>query len=302
MEWEGRTGELVYLNGEFVRSNEAKISVWDRGFLFADGVYEVVRCYSGVPFRLEDHLERLYSGLGKLELDPRVSERELARAILDLTRRESRRFEGDMLVYVQITRGPAPRTHVFPAETEPTVVMFAQEIQEVPAELRQSGASAVTVDDKRWGFCSIKGTGLLPNVLAKEHAKRQGAFEAIFVKDGVVTEGSSSNVFAVMGGELHTHPVREVLPGITRKVVIELAREMAIPVRERPVGIDEFKEAEEIFVTSSTIEVLPVVKVDDAIIGSGRPGWMTCSLHRRFQDLVKRVCVSSEGEATCAMG
>lgn len=300
MALDGTTGELVYLNGKFVRFDEAKVSVWDRGFLFADAVYEVIRCYSGTPFRLEDHLERLFTGLRGLELDEGVSEGELAGAIFKLAKREAERLGRDILIYIQVTRGAAPRTHAFPVQTKPTVVMFVQAIQQMPNATRERGVRVVTADDNRWGLCHIKGTGLLPNVLAKEKAKRQGAFEAIFIRDGVVTEGSSSNVFAVIEGELLTHPLDGILPGITRKTVIQLAREMSIPVVERAMRLEEVLKADEAFLTSSTIEIMPVAEIDGVPVGFGGPGPVTRSLYERFQDAVRLAVSTSKGEAICA--
>jgi len=264
----------VFLNGELVEREQALVPVDDRGFLFGDGVYEVVRAVDGSLYEAERHWRRLARSLDGTEITPpagldAAALDALAQQLLD----ENGLAAGDALVYLQITRGAAPRTHHFPpATTRPTVFASAGPFSP-PHALRARGASAITHPDLRWARCDLKTVNLLPNVLAKQHAVAAGADEAVLVRDGMVTEGSSTNVFAVIAGELRTHPAsNHILPGVTRDVVIELAGQLGVPVRELPVPVEELREATELFLTSTTNDVMPVVRVDGRPVGSGEPG------------------------------
>ena len=277
---------VVYLNGEYVPQNEARVSVEDRGFLFADGVYEVIRAYEGRPFLLEAHLERLRQGLQALRIDdpgtaglPEVAER-----LLD----ENGLRSGDATIYIQITRGAAPRAHAFPpAGTRPTVYVAAKRFQPHPAEYVQDGVAAITYPDMRWSRCDIKSVALLPNVLANQAAKEAGAFEALFVRDGIVIEGSHSNLFAVRDGTLVTYPAcNYILAGITRRRVMELAAGLGIPVVEDAIPVHALSETTELFLSGTTTEILPVTRVDGRAIGNGRPGPITRRLQRAFRDSI----------------
>src|SRR5688572_9569692 len=262
----------VYLNGEFLPNTEARVSVDDRGFLFADGIYEVSPAYSGRFFRLDKHMERLKRGLAELRIAfdpsglPGVHERLLGDNELD--EREV------AYVYVQITRGVAPRGHAFPdPAVSPTVYAFAREFKRAPRAQWEDGFAAVTVPDRRWARVDVKTIGLLPNVLAQQAAVEAGVSDALLVKDGIAIEGAHSNFFGVIGGTLVTHPTSNViLPGITRAYVLELARELDVPVEERPIQLEELWHAEEAFFTGTTTEIRPTVKVDGRVIGNGRPG------------------------------
>lgn len=272
---------VVYLNGEYVPSRDARVPVTDRGFLFADGVYEVVRIYGGVPFLMEPHLERFRSGLSALGI--RWRDVDDIPEITGRLLRENGLEASDATVYMQITRGaPARRTHAFPAaDTPPTVYIAAQEHPRHPAGRFEDGVAAVTVSDTRWTRCDIKSVSLLPNVLANQHAHERGAFEALFVRDGVILEGSHSNLFGVRDGALITYPVcNYILPGITRALVLELARELGLPVREGPIREEWVEDLEELFLSGTTTEVMPIATLDGRPVGGGRPG----AVARRLQE------------------
>jgi D-alanine transaminase len=264
----------VYLNGEYLPRHEARVSVEDRGFLFGDGVYEVTRALGGRLFEEEAHWRRLEWGLGQLRIAPPEGfGRESVRAISERLLQDNGLADADATVYVQVTRGVAPRTHGFPPPgTPPTVFLSASALQ-VPWELRARGVAAITHPDWRWARCDIKTVNLLPNILAKQRALEAGAWEALLVRDGVVTEGSSTSVFAVVGGELHTHPRdTRILPGVTRDVVIALARERGLRVHETPPRLEERPRWEELLLVGTTTDVQPVVSLDGAPVGEGRPG------------------------------
>ncbi|MFO0706978.1 MAG: D-amino-acid transaminase [Nitrospira sp.] len=274
---------LAFLNGRFVPWHEATVSIEDRGFQFGDGVYEVIRTYLGRPFELEAHLNRLDRSARELSLTQPYSHAQWAswieQGIRDAAFPEAK-------VYIQITRGVSPRDHAFPMNVPPTVVMTIRELVPLPQQTRECGVIAKTCEDVRWGRCDIKSVNLLANVLAREDAKQAGVFEAILVKDGLVTEGSVSNVMAVQGGAVVTAPEGpRILSGVTRTVVLQLAREAGIPVREEFLSVESLLAAEEVFLTGTTVEVLGVVQVDRRTIGSGRPGPVTRALAGRWATL-----------------
>ena len=269
----------VWLNGAFVPADEARVSVDDRGFLFGDGAYEVIRAVRGAMFEAERHLRRLdrtLEGIGiswgrALELRP-VAER-----LLD----DNRLLHGEATVYLQVTRGAAwPRTHHFPpADTRPTVYVGVAPFAPFE-ELRKRGAAVLTVPDLRWGRCDLKTVNLLPNTMAKQRAVEAGVAEAVFVRDGVVREGASTNLFGVAGGVLRTHPATEaILAGVTREVVLEIARGKGIAVEEHPLRVEELPALDECFLCSTTMDVMPVVSVDGRSIGEGAPGAVARLLH-----------------------
>ncbi|MBX5466341.1 MAG: D-amino acid aminotransferase [Firmicutes bacterium] len=268
----------VYLNGEFVDISQARIPIDDRGFLFGDAVYEVIHLYGDLLFAWDLHIERLRFGLQALEFPP-VDLDALRQAADELKR--DRNFEEGSL-YIQISRGVHPRSHLFPPEgTAPTVVMWIRPVEPVSRELLAEGVRVITVPDDRWAKVWIKTVGLLPNVLAKQKAHRQGAYEAIFVRDGVVTEASSANVFIVRGGVLRTAPeTNYILPGITREVTLRLARALNLPMELRPFTPDEMYTAEEAFLTGTNIGILPVTTVDGRYLG--KPGPVTRRLLEAF--------------------
>jgi D-alanine transaminase len=274
--------DIGFLNGDFMALQDVKISVEDRGFQFADGVYEVVRTYGGVPFRLQEHLERLQRSAQALALPMPFTLDEWGDVV-----REGIRKAGyaEHKVYIQITRGVSPRDHAFPAHHDATCVMTVRELHPLDAGLRRTGVTAITTRDLRWARCDIKSLNLLPNVLARQQATEAAAFEAIFVRDDVVTEGAVSNVMIVSKGRLCTAVEDErILSGVTRRLVLDLAGKAGIGVEERNIPVDEFRNANEALLTGTTVEVLPLVRVDGRLIGDGTPGPVTKRLAALFQD------------------
>ena len=276
--------DIGFVNGRFMPLAEATISVEDRGYQFGDGIYEVIRTYHGIPFRLEAHVARLERSAKALELALPMSASEWSRDV-----REGVRLAGypECKIYIQLTRGVAPRDHLFPADTSPTMVMTVRPLPEPERNAFDAGVGVITVEDLRWGRCDIKTVNLLPNVMARQQARAAGASEAIFVQGGEVTEGAVSNVMIVRSGTVITPPAgRRILSGVTRGVVLDLARKEGIPVEEQTLGVDEFRAADEVFLTGTTLEILPVVRVDKTLIGTGRPGELTKLLGARFRSLV----------------
>jgi D-alanine transaminase len=274
---------LVYLNNAFVDHANARVSVDDRGFLFADGVYEVARVYNGRIFQMQPHMERMRHGLGELRIrDDMVDEiPAIAERLLD----ENNLRSGDATIYVQVTRGAAPRAHAFPPpETQPTVYVIAKPFKQHPASYFEDGVATVTVPDTRWSRCDIKSIALLPNVLANQQAKENGAFEALFVRDGILIEGSHSNLFGVIDGELVTYSLcGYILGGITRKLILDRASEIGISAREGAIMEDEFERIGELFLSGTTTEVMPISKVDNRLVGDGKPGPVTRKLQAAFK-------------------
>jgi D-alanine transaminase len=274
--------ETAFLNGRFLPLAEATVSIEDRGFQFGDGVYEVIRTYRGRPFKLDAHLARLDRSAQAIDLrQPYPFERWVEYV------REGLRL-GDFpetKIYVQITRGTAPRDHAYAPDLQPTVLMTFRELQPLNAIVQSTGVAAMTMKDIRWGRCDIKSINLLANVLARQQAKKRGVFESILVRDGQVTEGAVSNVFIVQDGKLITAPEGGwILSGVTRQVVLELARHEGLTVQERYCSEQELLGATEVFLTGTTVEVLGVVHIDGKQIGTGQPGPLTRSLAKRFLD------------------
>lgn len=272
---------IVYWNREYLPLEKATVSVEDRGFLLGDGIYEVVRVYGGRPFRLADHLQRLHQSAAAAQLPLPDNADDLPDIIQRLLE------ENDVLdtnVYIQCTRGHShPRQHAFPADVHPTMLVMTTPIIPLPSGAREQGVSAITVPDVRWRRCDIKTIMLLPNAMAKTQAHDAGAFEAILVRDGEVTEGSSANVFAVIDGELRTHPEdTDILGGITRLVVLELAAQLGIPVREKAFTVPEMYAAQEVFLSSSSPEILAITNIDGHTIGRGRTGPVVQRLYAAF--------------------
>jgi len=288
----------IFLNDSFIPKEDAKISPDDRGFIFGDGVYEVIRSYNGRLFRAESHFKRLARSLEEIRIrtvkTSEVSETSEVSSLVkieelkDIVKRlikDNHLEKGDAKVYIQITRGAAPRNHAFPENTLPTVYACASPF-EPPLKKWKEGIKVILVPDIRWARCDIKTTGLLPNILANQQAKDKGADEAIFVRNGTVTEGSLTNFCAVFNGVLTTFPESSyILSGITRSVVLELCRDFAIPVREFPVFEKDLDKADECMVVGTTAEVMPVVQINDRIVGNGKPGAITLRLQRAFKEI-----------------
>lgn len=278
---------IIYLNGERVNYEDAKVSIEDRGFQFGDGVYEVIRVYKGKFFHLDRHLARLAKGASEIYLDL-----DFGIDKLEAVCRQAVKESGfdDATVYIQVTRGAHPRQHTFPEYAKCTWVVIVREAKPNPQEFYENGVRAITVPDERWTRCNIKTVQLLANSIAKEKAKRAGAYEAIFHRGDCVTEASSSNVFIVKDKKLYTHPaVNLILHGITRGVVIEIANENNIECIEEVFSLKELFDADEIFVTGTTTEIMPIVKVDGKLIGDGVPGEITRLIMTKFNELTQTV-------------
>ena len=276
------TEKKVYLNGEYLPLSEAKISVLDRGFLFGDGVYEVIPAYSGQLFCLQAHLQRLHNSLNAISLSVSFDTRQWLDILQPLL------IEGDaQYIYLQITRGVADkRDHAFPEECEPTIFAMCSAITPFA---HQQGVKAITLDDVRWALCHIKATTLLGNILLRQQAVDTGCAEAILIKEGYATEGAASNIFAVIDDVLITPPIsNDILPGITRDVVIDLAKKNGLSLREDAISLEALQAASEIWLTSSTREILPVITLDNKPVGNGQVGEMWQTMQQLFQDY-KRV-------------
>jgi D-alanine transaminase len=272
--------DIAFINGRFLPWEEATVSIDDRGFQFGDAVYEVIRTYRGTPFELTAHLARLDRSARELSLRQPYTTVQWTRWI-----QQGLSLAGyqDAKIYIQLTRGVAPREHSFPSDILPTVVMTIRKFHPLAPELRRTGVSACTREDLRWGRCDIKSVNLLANVLAREEAKKAGDFETILVRDGFVMEGALSNVMAVQDEVVITAPEGpRILSGVTRTVVLELAKKDDIVIEERFIPIDLLYSADEVFLTGTTLEVLGVVQIDGKTIGSGQPGPITKALAARW--------------------
>ncbi len=286
---------MIYLNGQFMPIEEAKIPVLDRGFIFGDGVYEMIPVYSRVPFRLEEHLDRLESSLAAVRIGnphTRATWREVIEALI---RRQS--FD-DQGIYLQVTRGVAKRDHAFPKGVEPTVFLMSNPLVNPPREAVERGVAAITAQDTRWQRCDIKSTSLIGNCLLRQLSAEQGLAETILFRDGLLTEASVSNVFVVWGGVIQTPPKSNlILPGITYDVIVELAHANGLPIEFRAMPEGEVRAAEEIWLTSSSKEVLAVVTLDGKPVGEGKPGPMYRRMYRLYQEF-KQTVMRSGGKAS----
>jgi D-alanine transaminase len=282
----------VYLNGHYILHSQASVPVDDRGFLFADGVYEVIRVYDGRQFLAEPHFRRLRAGLAALRIRdtgmdelPAITQRLMA----------ENGVSGDGTVYIQVTRGVAPRKHAFPgADVPPTIYVIAKPFKQYPDEYFSEGVPAVTVPDTRWSRCDIKSISLLPNVLANQQAHDVGAFEALFIRDGVLIEGSHSNLFAVIDGTLVTYPAcNYILAGITRTLVLDLARELNIPTVEAPIYVDQLDAIDELFLSGTTTEIMPVSQLNGKPVGGGGRGALTERLQQAYRRHAQRAAAAA---------
>ena len=272
---------MIYLNGQFMPLEEAMVSVLDRGFIFGDGVYEVIPVYSRRPFRLHEHLRRLQHSLDGIKLANPHSDTEWTRLIDELIARN----EGeDQYLYLQVTRGVAKRDHAFPKVVKQTVFMMSSPLLPPDPALKAGGVAAITAADNRWLRCDIKATSLLPNVLLRQLAGEAGTLEAVLLREGYLTEGAASNIFVVKAGALFAPPKNNLmLPGITYDVVVELAQADGIPVQIAPVPESLVRIADELWLTSSTREVLPITQLDGKPVGNGQPGPMFKRMDALYQ-------------------
>jgi D-alanine transaminase len=276
----------AYLNGVFLPLDQAQVSVMDRGFLFGDGVYEVIPVYGGKLFRLAHHLRRLQNSLEAIRIGNPLAEEEWRSLLARLVAGNQ-----DQTVYLQVTRGVAPRRdHAFPADTRPTVFamctpcLVSRDIEHEP------GVPAITLADIRWQHCNVKAITLLPNILLRQQAIEANAAEAILIKDGCAVEGAASNIFIVRDGVLTTPPNSDaLLPGVTRELILELAQANGILCREAEISVAELAEADEIWLTSSSREISPVIRLDDQAVGEGEPGPAWHRMIRLYQDYKEAV-------------
>lgn len=278
----------VYLDGRFLPLEDARIPVMDRGFLFGDGVYEVIPVYSRRPFRLRQHLDRLQDSLDGIRLTNPHTPEEWENLILCLVGATE---IDDLGIYLHVTRGVAPvRDHAFPREIRPTVFLLPLALTPPPAEFVERGVAAITAPDNRWQRCDIKATALLANVLLRQLSVDAGCAETLLIRDGLVTEGSASNLFIVRDGLLSAPPKSHfMLPGVTYDVVLELAQTHALEHAVRPISAQELRSADEIWITSSTKEILAITTLDGLPVADGRPGPVFRRMYGLYQDFKRSV-------------
>lgn len=278
---------MVFLNGKYMPIDEARVPVLDRGFIFGDGVYELVPVYSRVPFRMDEHLARLERSLAAVKIRNPYSRAEWRDIILQLVAKQP--FE-DQGVYFQVTRGVAKRDHAFPKDAAPTVFVMSNPLVNPAQELVHKGAAAVTAVDDRWLHCDIKSISLIGNCLLRQVSAEVGAVETILLRGGKLTEASASNVFVVQGGVILSPPKSNlILPGITYDVIVELAQAGGLPIEFRDVTEAEVRAAEEIWVTSSSKEVLAIVDLDGRKVGAGKPGPVFARMYKMYQEFKQKV-------------
>lgn len=274
--------QIVYLNGELSPVSEAKVSVLDRGFIYGDGIYDVIPMYARKAFRGPQHLARLSRSLKMIGIENPYNDAgwmALIGKVVDANGLQ------DQVVYIQVTRGVAKRAHAFPQGVKPTVFIMTNPLVAPSAETVAHGVSAVSLEDKRWLNCQIKSTSLLGNVLAAEYAAENDVIEAIQFRDGFLTEGSSSNIWVVKDGALMAPPKDNlILEGIRYELLAELSQQAGIPFESRRITREEVFAADEILLTSASKEVIPIVKIDGKAIGSGKPGAVFKQLHKAYQD------------------
>jgi D-alanine transaminase len=279
--------QTVYLNGKFLPIEEAAIPVLDRGFIFGDGVYEMIPVYSRHAFRLQEHIRRLEQSLATLRITNPHTEAEWQALLLELIDRNPAE---DQSLYLQVTRGPAPRDHAFPQAAIPTVFMMSNPLVVSTPEQYEHGIAAISTPDIRWDRCDIKAISLLPNVLMRQLAVDAGAVEAVMFRDGILTEGAASNILAVEAGVILAPPKdRHMLPGITYDLILELADANGIPVEIGYFDEARIRAADELWITSSTKEVLAIVTLDGQPIGNGKPGPMFRRMYQLYQDYKNQV-------------
>ena len=278
---------MIYLNGEFMPMEQARVPVLDRGFIFGDGVYEVIPVYSRHPFRLAEHLRRLQASLDGIRLSNPHDDAEwtrLVRRLIGLNAPE------DQSLYLHVTRGVAKRDHAFPKGVAPTVFMMSNALVTPPRDQVEKGVGAITATDNRWLRCDIKAIALLPNVLLRQLAVDADCVETVLLRDGIMTEGAASNIFVVKDGILLAPPKNHLmLPGITYDVVLELAQADGIEHEVRPVAESELRGADEAWLTSSTKEVLAIVRLDGKALGKGVPGPLFRRMYALYQEYKERV-------------
>lgn len=288
---------ICYLNGQFLPLDDARVPVLDRGFIFGDGVYEVIPVFNGISFRLDEHLERLGNSLTAVHIENPYNHDEWRDLITRLIKENGAHHQS---IYLQLTRGVAARDHAFPHEVTPTVFMMSTPL---PISTQAQPVSAVVLNDPRWINCDIKAISLLPNVLLRQEARLRGAYEAILLRDDFLTEGAASNVFIVKEGIVKTPPKSShLLPGITRDLVVELLRKNDRAVEEVAIHKEELLSADEIWLTSSTKEILPVDRLDEKAVGNGKPGPVWQDTVALYQDFKESFHASDDPDAENSVG
>ncbi len=278
----GAPGETVYFDGRFIAKAEVSVSPDDRGFLLGDGIYEVAAAYDGRFVALDRHIDRLRRSLGEARIDGGVAD-PMETVFHELLERNGFADRGKAMVYLQVTRGAAPRTHAFPkGQVRPTVYAYAAPFPAM-GDL-QAGVAAITHPDLRWSRCDIKTISLIANCMANQQAKEAGAFEAILVRDGIALEGTHTSFFAIVDGVVRTAPLSNlILPGITREIVLEACRRDGIEVAEEPIPVDMLPAADELFITGTTTEVVPLISLDGRHVGDGSPGPLTTRIAELYR-------------------
>jgi D-alanine transaminase len=284
--------QTVYLNGQFLPIEQAYVPVLDRGFIFGDGVYEVIPVYSGHPFRLQEHLKRLDQSLTAIRLGNPYDAATWERLIRELLLPNMACSEAykDISLYLQVTRGPAPRDHAFPKNVTPTVFMMCSPLVAPSETVREAGVAAISARDIRWDRCDIKAVSLLPNVLLRQMAVDADAVETVLFRDGILTEGAVSNIFAVENGVILAPPKdHHMLPGITYDLILELARANSIPTDIGYFEEARIRAADELWTTSSAREILAITTLDGTLVGNGKPGTMFRRMYGIYQDYKQQV-------------
>ncbi|MBY0124151.1 D-amino-acid transaminase [Bacillus sp. S/N-304-OC-R1] len=282
--------EYVIVNGEFISRSDAKVDIEDRGYQFGDGVYEVIRVYNGKMFTGQEHLERLMESGKKIGLEIKYTVQELKAMLTELIEKNNLTLG---TIYLQISRGVAPRNHAFPSSDVAHSFVANTKAVDRPAENMESGVKTILLEDIRWLLCDIKSLNLLGNLMAKQRAAEAGCFEAIQHRGEIVTEGSSSNVSIIKDGKVITHPANNlILNGITRQKVLQLCRKNDIPVEERAFTLEELKQADEVFLSGTTVEVMPIIEIENQKVGNGKPGSLTRKLQELFEKAIENECGS----------
>lgn len=277
---------IIMAQSSFTHKDNLNYPFEERGLQFGDGVYEVIRIYDGAYYLLEEHVDRLFRSAAAIKIELLFTNEELKSLLVDLLKRNEMKADGK--VYLQATRGSAPRDHVFPANVPANFYAYVQD-QPRNSENLDNGVKTITQRDIRWENCYIKSLNLLPNVLAKQAAKEQGCYESILHKDGMVTECSSSNAYMVKDGKIYTHPATKgILHGCVRMRVEKFAHDLDIPFIEEGFAVEDLGLADELFLSSSTSEVLPIIKVDNRQVGDGKPGKITKGLQEAYEEDVKQ--------------
>ncbi|MBU8770028.1 D-amino-acid transaminase [Cytobacillus oceanisediminis] len=282
--------EYVILNGDLIERSEAKVDIEDRGYQFGDGVYEVIRVYNGKMFTADEHLERLLESGRKIELDIPYSIGQLKQMLAEMIERNNLELG---IVYMQFSRGTSPRNHAYPgADVAPVLTAYTRETSR-PVESMRNGVKASLIEDIRWLRCDIKSLNLLGNIMAKQKAAQSGCFEAIQHRGDTVTEGSSSNIAIVKDGTLYTHPATNlILNGITRRKINEICRRNGVALEESAFTKDDLLDADEVFMSSTSAEITPIIEIEGKPVGNGSPGPITNKLQNLFEEAIEKECGS----------